>query len=493
MKKPLNRKKVDNVTAPPSRAKTQPVPTSQRTSTRPLSSWPIQPSAQLAYFTKGTHSKEPGRHAQSLAIALQSSFSGLAKNEFERVAVKQMVTLRLPGFLFPADPHKKEFLFRYIYLPSLAMTIIAFHVKRGGDIPVWLATPATYVIAARRALMEMALLAHPELECQDQDINGNLGKLPGLRIDSWKDQNANIPFELWIERFEAFRNAAEDSYRYYMGERCPDIKNLALPQQQNAALWGAIANMSGLPSFCDGEIFHKLMKNGSEVANVFHKNALALPQGPSTFLRGKFKDIVSFAGKLKRRGDALSKYLFGRLSPELQRSLIGYSSGGPVPSLLQDKLVEETKTIVDGALIYEKKRFGHVRLRLETAKLLKTYRTEQGKRRLNLALIEDAYPGEISKDDELDTWLIEIWPLIKEHNWTKSELLRVAAIKDSSERGPLGDPRDLKKRCSKLGLGFSPRAKVKSRERNIPMALLAVGITSIAQCPDKWIAGLGVI
>jgi hypothetical protein len=417
----------------------------------------------------------------------------MAKNEFERVAVNHMAQLKLPGFLFPADPHEKEFLFRYVYLSSFAMTLITFHTKSGADIPLWLATPATYVIAARRALMELALLAHPELECQDTDIEGNLRRLPGLRIDNWKDQKKDFPFEFWVGRFEEFRRAAEGSYHHYMGEKCPDIKDCQMPQKKLAALCGAIENMSGLPRFYDGEILHRIMKNGSDVANVFHKNALALPQSQRTFSPGKIKNIISLAEKLQRRADAVSEYLFRRFSPDLQRGLAGHSLGKLVQTDLQSKLVKEVKAIVDGALIYDKKRFGHVQLRLETSRLQKTCRTEQDRRRLNLALLEDAYPDEISKDHELDTWLIEIWPLVKEHNWTKSELFRVATLKYSSAMGPLGDRKDLKKRCSSLGLGFSLRGRVKSRTRNIPLAVLAVGITSIAQFPDRWIAGLDVI
>jgi len=252
-------------------------------STNPLS-WPHQPSTG-PYFATGKKSNTPGRHAKFLQRALRLPFFDLAKNAFERAAVESMGKFCLPGFLLPADSRKKEFLFRYIYLPSFALALIKLNTKRGGSIPLWLATPATYVIAARRALMEMALLDRPELECQDNDINENLFALPGLRIDNWKNQIEAFPFESWIERFEKFRQAAEKSYYRYMGARCPDIKDLAMPHKQNAAFWGAIANISGLPNVCDGEIVHRIMQNGSDVEKVFYKNALELPQIKSTPLK----------------------------------------------------------------------------------------------------------------------------------------------------------------------------------------------------------------
>lgn len=101
---------------------------------------------------------------------------------------------------------------------------------------------------------------------------------------------------------------------------------------------------------------------------------------------------------------------------------------------------------------------------------------------------------------EVDTWLIEIWPLVTGYGWNYSDILQVADAKwENSDTGALKSVRDLKDRCKKmLNLKLSPRGQAKQgRPKNnksskliLPTCgKLALYIESIGVADEEWITG----
>ena len=115
-----------------------------------------------------------------------------------------------------------------------------------------------------------------------------------------------------------------------------------------------------------------------------------------TILPADLFNLDSLAGKLKKpaNSDGVSKFLAQQLSPAALKLLSGYAGGDDAK--LKESLADDLDRIVQGAGIYDAKRFAGVKLipdvssqltqKLETADVI----------RLNRSLLQAAYPEEIS-------------------------------------------------------------------------------------------------
>jgi hypothetical protein len=130
---------------------------------------------------------------------------------------------------------------------------------------------------------------------------------------------------------------------------------------------------------------------------------------------GSFKDIASFAAKLKLGADPVSAYLNDKLSSETRRLMDAYKvdklaprvtgkliSNGQrqLPRDLQTALTREIGEAIRNKGFYSKQNFHEIKeMPIETGELVKREAGLEGEEllRFNRLLLEDAYPEEISK------------------------------------------------------------------------------------------------
>ena len=115
----------------------------------------------------------------------------------------------------------------------------------------------------------------------------------------------------------------------------------------------------------------------------------------STFFVGSFRDIRSFARKLKEQQDDVSQFLFNKLKPSTREALERQVEGEPLSQSLQLLLVDSVNRIIKDKSIHEPARFSKIPLREETQRLLDKEHREEDLTWLNRMLLEDAYPQEI--------------------------------------------------------------------------------------------------
>ena len=104
---------------------------------------------------------------------------------------------------------------------------------------------------------------------------------------------------------------------------------------------------------------------------------------------------------------------------------------------------------------------------------------------------------------ELDTWLLEIWPLVTEYGWSYHQVWEIAHAKWDSDDECLDSVTRLEDRCKKqLGLRLAPAGKAKrgrppgiSEDSKVPLpplpplAALAIGIKSLGATRETWVFG----
>jgi POT family proton-dependent oligopeptide transporter len=120
---------------------------------------------------------------------------------------------------------------------------------------------------------------------------------------------------------------------------------------------------------------------------------------PWVFSTGEINDLKSFTKKLKDKSDGVSMLVGGRLDKAAGDALaLYYLDTNSVPTNLESVLDANLNSIISGPCIYDKAAFAPVTLRPATQKLLDQNPQDQdGRMRLNRLLLEDAYPGELSK------------------------------------------------------------------------------------------------
>jgi ion channel len=112
-----------------------------------------------------------------------------------------------------------------------------------------------------------------------------------------------------------------------------------------------------------------------------------------------FKDLASFATKLRNQSDRLSMHLNMQLSEGTQRLLKMYDGANPVSLSLQDTLMADLNKLISEKSLYDEHLFESYMLREQTRKLIQSQHVENTSR-LNRLLLEDAYPLEIARSQQ---------------------------------------------------------------------------------------------
>ncbi|MEW5744405.1 MAG: LptE family protein [Nitrospirota bacterium] len=122
------------------------------------------------------------------------------------------------------------------------------------------------------------------------------------------------------------------------------------------------------------------------------------------FTADTIRDADRFARRLRDAGDPLSRYLYGRLSPDTRRLL---SEAGSTRASdkefferLKTALANELNQVVQGLSLYDEERFAHLQLSAEARRLVEQQPTGIERMRLNRLLLEEAYPAELARSSE---------------------------------------------------------------------------------------------
>jgi hypothetical protein len=103
-------------------------------------------------------------------------------------------------------------------------------------------------------------------------------------------------------------------------------------------------------------------------------------------------------------------------------------------------------------------------------------------------------------EPELDTWLIEIWPIVRMYGWNYPDVWQVAVAKwedECEEKESFGGVEKIEDRCKKmLGLQLGPKGQARGGRTKTPKKPLlpllrrfAASIKSIGMEKEKWILG----
>lgn len=139
--------------------------------------------------------------------------------------------------------------------------------------------------------------------------------------------------------------------------------------------------------------------------------AAAWIETQTTLSTGDFANLPELVEKLKQKPDALSAYLYGKLSKDTVRELEKFTPAGPDEKPFKIALARDLNQIVKQEaskepgkeMLYSAERFGGIALG-ENAKGLiqaKDAKKEYSLPKLNRYLLSDAYPGLISFNDTI--------------------------------------------------------------------------------------------
>ena len=116
---------------------------------------------------------------------------------------------------------------------------------------------------------------------------------------------------------------------------------------------------------------------------------------------GDFLDLKGLAAKLKDPIDPFSQYLRGRLKQETRTMLDDFDGSKRASSRLRQALADEINRVLPDSAMYDPKRFAYVERSEKARALLETHPVGEGLTRLNLMLVEEAYPYEILRNVSL--------------------------------------------------------------------------------------------
>lgn len=119
--------------------------------------------------------------------------------------------------------------------------------------------------------------------------------------------------------------------------------------------------------------------------------------GPVDFSDEDILNLSLLVEQLQDDSYAVSQFLWDRFDPNTQQLISDFNEADPDHQELRDALVEDVNEVIHGDLIYEQERFSDVDLSDATETLLEQNPEGPWLRRLNRLLLEDAYPGAISK------------------------------------------------------------------------------------------------
>ncbi|MEJ2244931.1 MAG: hypothetical protein P8Y80_02415, partial [Acidobacteriota bacterium] len=111
------------------------------------------------------------------------------------------------------------------------------------------------------------------------------------------------------------------------------------------------------------------------------------------------QDPEGMAEKLRTGEDPVSHFLYGKLSEDTRGMLSRSESGRQASRELKQAIIKDLNSIVTGReSIYDPEIFDSSTLTPQTKKLIGTYPEGRDLSRLNLSLIQDAYPEEITRN-----------------------------------------------------------------------------------------------
>jgi peroxiredoxin len=116
----------------------------------------------------------------------------------------------------------------------------------------------------------------------------------------------------------------------------------------------------------------------------------------------EIKDLPGLINRWKKGSDPASALLWKSLSKSEQTWLKGYDASGPSLQPAQEVVVHALDKMVDGPSIYKEKRWKGVSLRPGTAELAKQNPQGRELALLNRLLLEDVYPMELSRSQNMD-------------------------------------------------------------------------------------------
>ena len=118
---------------------------------------------------------------------------------------------------------------------------------------------------------------------------------------------------------------------------------------------------------------------------------------PGSFSYGDITNLAGLVQKLRDKADPVSIFVDQQLTPPEREVLAKYRGPGPSAYSLRTNLVEALNRIVRGPGIYDTALFKGVTLRESTTSLRDEKPEDSDLARLNRALLEDAFPGELAR------------------------------------------------------------------------------------------------
>ncbi|MEJ2111987.1 MAG: sodium:solute symporter family protein, partial [Acidobacteriota bacterium] len=119
---------------------------------------------------------------------------------------------------------------------------------------------------------------------------------------------------------------------------------------------------------------------------------------PTRFGVVDLQDSDELARKLREHDDNISDFLFGKLSPET-REMLSEPDDSPTSGKLKRAIVNDLNDVVTGQEnIYDPALFDSVKLTPQTKELAESNPEGRDLSRLNLSLIQDTYPEEITRN-----------------------------------------------------------------------------------------------
>ena len=180
---------------------------------------------------------------------------------------------------------------------------------------------------------------------------------------------------------QAIAKRTQEDIRHVSGqELLSGIRDFAITEFGPMAIM--VLNEWGIHNSRDfGEIVFNMIENG----------------GAHSFAVGDFIDPQSFAAKLQKHPDPVSRFLWTRFSEASRLALLT----GPERDALEPVLVETLNGIIRSEPLYREERFAGVLLSTQTKALLGMKLRGNHLARLNRLLLEDAYPRDIVKSTGL--------------------------------------------------------------------------------------------
>jgi hypothetical protein len=124
---------------------------------------------------------------------------------------------------------------------------------------------------------------------------------------------------------------------------------------------------------------------------------IQIENGATSLSAGSIIDQAGFVAKLTNGSDPVSRFLQGRLEDLVKVDMVAYSVTNPNAKVLILAVTKDLNQVIHGPSIYDVTRFSNVMLRPETEQLLQQEVHGLQLARLNMLLLEDAYPQDLSK------------------------------------------------------------------------------------------------